>query len=300
MLVHKLKRLLVLLLPPLVVAALRRLLHRKNGNESTEEQATWSIASVLAEWEMVPESAWTETEGWSHPSIVNTQTEKWPGFIASIKSPLPLGQSHEAPPGAPVDVSTHNTILTFGYVVGRAAAAQSALSILDWGGGLGHYAAYTQALHPDLQIDYVVKDLPCMAEAGRNLMPGATFVSDDESAFARSYDLVLASSSLQYHRDIYGYLARLCDCAAGWLMVTRTPFIEHHDDFVVTQRPHRYGYLTEYPCWFLNLDRFLNFVTGRGFVLEREFLLGERPYVPNAPEQCRYGGFLFKRTDDGG
>lgn len=40
----------------------------------------------------------------------------------------------------------------------------------------------------------------------------------------------------------------------------------------------------------------VSFVTSRGFALEREFLLSERPYVPNAPEQCHYRGFLFRRV----
>ena len=79
-------------------------------------------------------------------------------------------------------------------------------------------------------------------------------------------------------------------------MLTRLPIVEEHDDFVVIQRPHAYGYMTEYAGWFLNRRRLIDFVTGRGFVLDREFLVAERPHVPNAPEQAQYGGFLFRRV----
>jgi hypothetical protein len=95
---------------------------------------------------------------------------------------------------------------------------------------------------------------------------------------------------------LYGVLDRICASASRYLMVTRSPFVSAHDDFVVVQRPHRYGYLTEYPCWFINRSKFIAFVEARGFRLDREFLLAECPFVPNAPEQCRYGGFLFERA----
>ena len=54
-------------------------------------------------------------------------------------------------------------------------------------------------------------------------------------------------------------------------MVTRSPFVEQHDDFVVVQRPYKYGYLTEYPAWFINRHRFITFIETRGLVREREF-----------------------------
>lgn len=58
-------------------------------------------------------------------------------------------------------------------------------------------------------------------------------------------------------------------------MVTRTPVVEHHDDFVVVQRPHMYGYMTEYAGWFINRRRLIDFVLARGLRLERQFLIAE-------------------------
>ena len=107
--------------------------------------------------------------------------------------------------------------------------------------------------------------------------------------------LVFASSSVQYARDLYGLLAKLCAAASGWIFITRTPFVEKCDDFVVVQRPHVHGYMTEYACWFINRKRFVDFICKQGFLLEREFLVAEAPYVPNAPEASRFCGFLFRR-----
>jgi putative methyltransferase (TIGR04325 family) len=246
---------------------------------------------------MVPESdeAWTTHSGWSHQSIVQTQVSKWPDFLRSVEPPQPLGQSHEGPPGQPADFATHNTIMSFGYALGRVAAGRTRVSILDWGGGLGHYYIYARRLFPQLDLDFTIKDLPGFCVVGASLLPDATFIADEQQALSQSYDLVFASSSVHYTRNPYALIQRLCSCAREWLMLTRMPFVEHSPDFVVVQRPHRYGYMTEYPGWFMNRTRFLDFIRDHGFSLDRQFLVAEQPHVPNAPEQAQYYGFLFQR-----
>lgn len=285
MIVH-LKRLALLLLPPIMVIAIGRLRRWVRG-----------AVGGQPEWEAVPDSdaIWQVDGGWSHQSIADTQSRKWPSFLASVAGAKAFGQPHEGAADAEADLGAHNTIVTFGYVVGRVASGRSTISVLDWGGGLGHYGVYAAKLQPDLKISYVIKDLPSLCVAGRAVLPDAEFVDDDTAALARRYDLVFASSSLHYTRDVYGLLAKLCAAASGWLMITRTPFVEHHDDFVVVQRPHAYGYMTEYPGWFLNRKRVVEFIVAQGFTLEREFLVAERPFVANAPEPGQYRGLLFRR-----
>jgi putative methyltransferase (TIGR04325 family) len=275
------KRLALLLLPPAIA-----------------ETVKWARDRFKQpSWEMVVDTddIWQAHEGWSHASIAETQRAKWPEFMDSLARPWAVGQSHEASPGSAPDIGAHNTIMCFAYVLGRVAAGQERASVLDWGGGIGHYFVYARKLHPNLTLDYVIKELPGLCEAGRQLLPDATFISDETQALSRHYDLVFASSSLHYTRDCYGLLDRLCGATARWLMITRTPFVETHDDFVVVQRPHSFGYMTEYPGWFLNRKRVVDFVAQRGLVLEREFLIAERPHVPNAPEQAQYRGLLFRR-----
>jgi putative methyltransferase (TIGR04325 family) len=288
----RLKRAAVQVLPPILATAIKRSLDlaRRGG----------AAFGMRPSWEMVPDSAdiWErQSAGWSHGSIVETQCRKWQDFLASVDGARPLGQSHEAAPGSVPDVGTHNTIMSFAYALGRAAAGRQRVSVLDWGGGIGHYFVYARRLYPEFDLDYVIKDLQGLCEAGRERLPEATFVSESTQALMRRYDFVFASSSLHYVRDCYALLDRLCASAGNWLMVTRTPFLEMHEDFVVVQRPHMFGYITEYPGWFLNRKRFIDFVTTRGFSLDREFLVAECPHVPNAFEQGQYRGFLFRRTD---
>ena len=305
------RRVLRQLVPPIAVDAIRYL-RRLNAEASATIVAPVETIDPVApvvhavpspgavpagEWEAVPnsEQIWTGLGGWSHESVVSTQLSKWPRFLKSVEGASFFGQSHEGSSETPADLATHNTIITFGYALGRVAQGRSMVSMLDWGGGLGHYYVYARALFPDLVLNYVIKDLPGLCTVGASLLPEVTFLSEENEVLRRSYDFVFASSSVHYARDHYGLLQRLCDCARDWLMITRTPFLEHADDFVVVQRPHMYGYMTEYPGWFMNRAKMLNFVAARGFELVRQFLIAERPNVPNAPEQAQYYGFLFRR-----
>jgi putative methyltransferase (TIGR04325 family) len=251
---------------------------------------------TIAEWEAVAvsQSAWNASDGWSHPSIVRIQTEKWEQFLKSARAPSHLGSW----PLGGEDVAFHNLVMTFGYVIGRASCGRADLSILDWGGGLGHFYVYATELFPNIAFDYTIKELPAFCNAGRELLRHVKFVSEESAALAGSYDLVFASSSVHYCPDFYSQLGKLAECANSWFMVTRLPCVLRHRDFVVVQRPHNRGYLTEYPCWFVNRGRFVGFVESRGFTLEREFFQSEAPVVLKAPEQCRYAGFLFRRIKD--
>src|SRR6185312_968902 len=111
-----------------------------------------------------------------------------------------------------IDVSAHNTVMTFAYLLGRIAAErrEGTPSVLDWGGGLGHYYQYARTLYPTTEFEYWIKDLPELCAVGGPRNPGAHFTSDETQALGRRYDLVFASSSLHYARDVYGLIERLC------------------------------------------------------------------------------------------
>ena len=148
-------------------------------------------------------------------------------------------------------------------------------------------------MHPQLKVDYHCRELPILAHHGPTKVPTGHFYDDDAPALARSYDLVMASGSLQYLRDWRDYLAKLASVAGEYLYVTRLPIVDHAESFVVLQRPHRRGYKTEYPGWFLNRSEFLEATAALRLTLLREFLVWEVAEVKGAPEQAGYRGFLF-------
>lgn len=291
------KRLAVATLPTPVLHRLRRVYRAFTAEPVPNAPPE---ARGKPEWEMMPndDSVWNEPAGWSHQSIADRQKEGWPAFLWGLENGRPIGVPQNIPADQQIDVSVHNAVMIFAFLLGRvrSESERAAPSILDWGGGIGQYAQYAKAFFPKVPWDYHVKEVPELASAGRERNPGITFHSSDDAALARRYDAVFASGSIMYARDLYGLIGRLCDAVDRYLLVTRTPFVEEHDDFVVVQRPYRYGYMTEYAGWFLNRPKLIAFAKARGFELDREFPLAERPYVPNAPEQCRYRGLLLGRV----
>jgi putative methyltransferase (TIGR04325 family) len=284
---------LKLVLPPVVPLLASWLRQRRHGGAPV----------VSPEWEYCP-GGWEEAHsrtgarGWDQRTVAAALERSWPDFVASFAAARPFGRSNEAVSSGPSDLGFHNVALTFGYVLGAAARGRARLSILDWGGGVGAYLALARALQPDVEIDYVCKELPAICEVGRRLMPAGRFEPDAAACLGRRYDLVLASSSLQYERDWKELLARLRAACVGYLFVTRTPFAEGAPSFVVLQRAQRYGYGTEYLGWCLNRTEFLAESRRLGLHLIREFLVDERIEVPGAPETANYRGFLFDSDRD--
>jgi len=249
------------------------------------------------EWEYLPDG-WqdggADAQGWNVESVANSQREKWLRFVSLATGSGPLGISHEAAVPGNTDDGAHATIVTFGYVAALASRHSDSLSILDWGGGAGHYGVLARALLPGVALDYHCKDMPRLCATGRELQPEATFHEDEASCFSRRYDLVMASGSMHYSRDWRVTMRALATAADGWLYLTRIPLVKTVPSFVVRQRPYMHGYDTEYCGWFLNRTEILDHAAAIGLSLTREFLVPEAPPVENAPERCQYGGFLFR------
>lgn len=278
----KLKALAKALTPPIIWDLARR----------------WMVKIGQPEWEYIPDG-WERARqdarirGWNEPSILQAYLEKWPGFKKNIAGTKPFGLSPEAGQDASADLAQHNTFMVFGYCLALAARQRASLSLLDWGGGIGHYYLVGRALLPDVSIDYHCKDVPVLANHGRTLFPEAHFYSD-ESCLQRQYDFILASASLHYSEDWLATLRGLAYATGDYLLVTRLPTIDHAASYVFVQRPYRYGYRTEYVGWCLNRGEFLGAAREAGLSLLREFLIGERPPIQGAPQPCEYRGFLFR------
>jgi putative methyltransferase (TIGR04325 family) len=250
------------------------------------------------EWEYVGDD-WPDTDGrrdgWEHPSVLATQLSKWHGFAVTLASTLPLGVYHEAPVITHDNPAAHNFIMTFGYVLARAAAGRRKLSVLDWGGGLGHYAALAGAMLPEVELEFTTFDLPLFTQAGRDHQVGVRFSADAEHCLARRYDLIFASGSLQYERDWVQLLRRFAASSSAWVFLTRTPFVDDVPGFVVVQRPFSTeGYQTEYLSQVFNRQSLLREAADCGLRIDREFMMiGEHVVAKGAPAGFGYRGFLF-------
>lgn len=278
----RIKRIGWLLTPPIIFDWAKNILRRKGKN--------------FSEWEYLPkgwEAKNPETTGWNVDSVLQSQKGKWPAFSKALQDNGPLGFSPESVSLSRSDFAAHNTIMVFSYVLALAAHDKDRISLLDWGGGIGHYYLIGKTVLPAVEIDYFCKDVPILCQGGREILPSGSFY-DDNACVNRTYDLVLASGSLQYSEDWKGAVEMLVHASNGYLYITRLPVVNDVPSFVVIQRPYQHGYETEYLGWFLNREQFLTHVASLQMELVREFLIQEKPNVKGAPEQAVYRGFLFR------
>lgn len=278
------------LVPPVLWNALRRL-------------RPPAPASAPPQFEIVPEGfpdGWSEGTGiYDTPAVVAGHRAKWPRFKALVDGTGALGVSHESDLSTRDDLATHNTVMSFAYVAARTARA-GRLSILDWGGGPGHYALLARAVLPGVEIAYASRDLPAIAALGPDLLPEDRFYSDD-SCLDETADLVVASGSLHYVPEWQATFRQLAASAGRSLFVTRFP-VTDGPSFVYVQRvPEEYGYgagLSIYG-WCFGRDEFLAEAAAAGLRLAREFVVGEDWQIAGAPSPCLVRGFLFDRAGDG-
>src|SRR5687767_14245717 len=93
--------------------------------------------------------AWPERttgHGWDHESVAETQRGRWPDMVERAGGPRPLAGTEDG--AGPNDAAFQGNVLAFAYVLARASAGRRAISMLDWGCGLGQYAVYARGLFP--------------------------------------------------------------------------------------------------------------------------------------------------------
>lgn len=278
-------------MPPIVLRQIqkRRQAARKAQAPQPVEPPEWEY--VPQAWEMKPGTI----GGWDQASVAAVYATRWEQFQKLITGTRPLGINYEGIHGPePDNVDVHNQVMTLAYVVGWTAHRRDRLSILDFGGALGHHLAILRALFPELPLDYSCCELARVADQGRQLHPRVQYYTDDTWT-TRKFDLVFASNSLHYSPNWEERLAQLAGVAESAVLITKVPTVQKAPSFVILQRAQRYGYGTEYLGWCFNETEFLTAAHKASLILEREFLVGTwEPYVVNAPEPQRHKGFLFR------
>jgi putative methyltransferase (TIGR04325 family) len=253
------------------------------------------------EWELSPEGWAAEADpavkGWDLEGIAQAQIKKWPEFLRLLSGAAPLTIAHESPVPRADDYDAHHLNMAYAYVLGIAARNKASISVLDWGGGIGHYLALSRSLFPDLTINYYCKDVPALCRAGRRLLTDAVFMESDDEVAGRTYDLAVASASLQYSKDWRATIQSLALTCTGYLYVTRLPVVFQVPSFVVRQRAYEYGYNTEYLSWVFNRDEFLDGSMRMPLQLVREFVFAKHPAIKKAREEPEIRGFLFRPVD---
>ena len=229
-------------------------------------------------------------QGWNVDSVIDNEKAKWDAFCRNIEGPGPLGFSHEHSDLTAIhDTNFHNVHISYAYVLALTAHHKDRISVLDWGGSLGHYYLVGKAVLPGVSIDYHVKEVPLIAEAGRKMNPEVHWY-EDESCLEREYDLVMLNGSLPYLKDWVETLHRITRSVKEYLFLFRLPVVQDSPSFISFERLYNSQMLHQQ----LNQAELMEAVKETGLILMREFVVGEPPFIKNAPEQCEMRGWLFR------
>ncbi len=145
-----------------------------------------------------------------------------------------------------------------------AAQNGGKLRVLDFGGSLGS-SYYQNKIFLDslIEVKWCIVEQPNFVKAGKNHFEDDRlkfYYSIDECLENNEIDVVLFSSVLQYIEKPYDLLELVKSKEIKFVLIDRTPFINENDRITV-QKVHPKIYKANYPCWFFNKAKFLDFMT---------------------------------------
>lgn len=242
-------------------------------------------------------AAKVKAAGWSDLGVAEAQEKHWPTLVRNLEGPGPLGVAHFPWSFTRENRMYHNVMMSYGYVLARAARKKEQLSVLDWGGGIGHYYLYSKALLPEVTIDYQCFDVSSLATVGRKLLPDVQFHHDEGDLQGKTFDLVVSSSSLHYFEDWNAVAEKLASLSGDFLYVARLQTVCRSPSFVVVHNLNRAGY-GQFLSWCINRDEVVACVEKCGFELLREFVYAQPWRVRGVSEKAETRGFLFRRRSN--
>lgn len=229
----------------------------------------------------------SDNSGWNSTHAVEIEKKRWADYINALKGTGPIGFMHEHDDPTEIKDGYHHRNITFAYVLTLVAMQKETISILDYGGSLGHNYYLAKVFLPaHIKIDFHCKEVPMVVELGKELSPHIHWY-DDDSCLNKNYDLVIANGLLNYMTDWKELLIKLVDSVGDYLFLGHLPLVNNVNSFVTLQ----WRYNTEMLHNQLNRNEVLSAVK---LPLIREFLTGVHPYMNNVPEQCELISFLFR------
>lgn len=229
--------------------------------------------------------------GWDTDGVLVAAETRWKAFCDNASGTGPLGFSHEHHDLTIVDSPySHNVHITFAYVLALAVWKKDRISVLDYGGAIGHYHRIARAVAPQVELEYHIKEVPGLVSLGRQLSPDIQWHTDD-GCLDRTYDLVVVNGSLQYIQHWEQCLEGLCRTVGKYFLLTRIPIVDHNPSFLAIQRV--YG--SEMLYWQFNREAVLGIVRKAGLQIMREVVVGDRLLIPGAPEEFVLRGWIFRR-----
>ena len=152
--------------------------------------------------------------------------------------------------------------------------------ILDFGGGLGVNYINIRAVLPRSVTAYDIVDTPPNRQRWQRLFGHHANCGYHIEIPPRQYDVVLASSTLQYIHEWRGALASLARVGAHWIVLPRLPVTTGRtfaaiQDVKFNSGPHIGKSAGRVRHWFFNRDAILELMRTHGFQMAHEHFIAD-------------------------
>jgi putative methyltransferase (TIGR04325 family) len=173
-----------------------------------------------------------------------------------------------------------------------ATQNENKLRILDFGGSLGTtYYQNRKYLSTLSELKWIIVEQQKFVDCGKTYFQDQNLLfnySIDECLKEHNPNTLLMSSTIQYIEKPYAFLEDVLAKRFQYIIIDRTPFLQHEVDRLMIQIVPPEIYQASYPVWFLNLDKFLQFMNQR-YEIVADFTSADRSNI-----DAVFKGFIFK------
>ena len=188
-------------------------------------------------------------------------------------------------------------------------SAEREISVLDFGGGAGYHFDSIENFLPHKISNWTVVETKSMVESARRIQVDRrlTFETSVGSLRDKAFDLVIASSSIQYCDSPQKILEQLLEIEARYYFITRMPIWERSTISVVQKSPlssngpGRQLYdladgMVEYQLTVLNRTTFEDYFKDKYKIVFRSLESGDVHNVDG--QRISQYGYLFQRKEE--
>ena len=174
-----------------------------------------------------------------------------------------------------------------------ATQKENKVNIMDFGGSLGSSFYQNKLFLESLEdFNWCIVEQHHFVDLGKAQFAEKKlhfFYTIEDCLQTYPINLLILSSVLQYLEDPFRILEEIFRSNIEYVLVDRTTFVLHGKDKLTLQKVPKKIYKANYPCWFFNENKFVNFFLP-GYDLIYEFEVDEHINIPS-----KMKGFLFRK-----
>lgn len=224
-----------------------------------------------------------DSDGYDHSEII----EKILNASRKVRDGLFAGEQDS--------VNFDHPIVNYDVLIGILnTCSNESINIVDFGGGLGsHYYQYRPLIYTK-KCTWRVVEQEYIVKYGSNEFQNNELSFIDKIDDITDTDVFYSSCTLQYIKDPYLLLKKVLTKSFRVLIFNRLAFANIKKDRITIQHTNSTIYKATYPAWFLNEDKFLNYLKRYGYLLKHSYANNDN--VKLEDNNCYYKGYIFLKA----